>query len=97
MRDRYLAFIDRHDIAWELGMAALAVAFLVVGFAADDPTASPVLGTIETALTPVFVAEFVRRMSRAGRWRTECQGWAVNFNSTDLRGQSSVVASSARL
>jgi hypothetical protein len=23
LRDRYLAFIDRHDIAWELGMAAL--------------------------------------------------------------------------
>ena len=63
IRDRYLAFIDRHDIAWELGMAALAVAFLIVGFVADDPTASPILRTIETALTLVFVAEFTTRIA----------------------------------
>ena len=63
IRDGYLAFIDRHDIAWELGMAALAVAFLIVGFAADDPTASPILGTIENALTLVFVAEFTTRIA----------------------------------
>jgi voltage-gated potassium channel len=61
--DRYLAFIDRHDIIWELGMAVLAVAFLIVGFAADDPNASPLLGTIETALTVVFVAEFSTRFA----------------------------------
>jgi voltage-gated potassium channel len=73
IRDRYLSFIDRHDIAWELGMAALAVAFVMVGFAADDPNASPVLGTIETALTVVFVAEFTTRIAasydRAGYLR----------------------------
>jgi voltage-gated potassium channel len=63
LRDRYLAFVDRHDIAWELSMAALAVAFLVVGFASDDPNASPVLGTIETGLTVVFLAEFTTRIA----------------------------------
>src|SRR5580765_3292903 len=63
IRDRYLAFIDRHDIAWELGMAALAVAFLIVGFVADDPTVSPIFGTVETALTLVFVAEFTTRIA----------------------------------
>ena len=63
VRDRYLAFIDRHDIAWELGMAALAVAYLVVGLAADDPSASPILGVIETGLTVVFVIEFTTRVA----------------------------------
>jgi hypothetical protein len=38
-RGRYLAFIDRHDIAWELAMAVLAVAYVVVGFAAADAPA----------------------------------------------------------
>ena len=62
-RDRYLAFIERHDIAWELGMAVLAVLFLVVGFIADDPSASPAFGAAETALTVVFVAEFTTRIA----------------------------------
>jgi len=61
VRDKYLAFIARHDIAWELGMAVLAVVYLVVGFAGDDPAASPVLGTAENVLTGVFVAEFASR------------------------------------
>ena len=44
-------------------MAALAVAFLVVGFAADEPNASPVLSWIETGLTAVFLAEFTTRIA----------------------------------
>jgi voltage-gated potassium channel len=63
IRDRYLAFIDRHDIAWELGMAVLAVLFVVVGFIADDPGASPAYGIVETALTAVFLAEFGTRFA----------------------------------
>lgn len=63
IRDRYLAFIDRHDIAWELGMAAFAVLFLVFGFIADDPGASPAFGVAETALTAVFVVEFTTRIA----------------------------------
>jgi hypothetical protein len=39
-------------------MAAVALAFLVVGLAADDPNASPALGAIEAGLTVVFVIEF---------------------------------------
>jgi voltage-gated potassium channel len=63
IRDRYLPFIDCHDIAWELGMAALAVAFVIVGLAADDPSASPTLGAIEAGLTVVFVIEFTTRIA----------------------------------
>jgi voltage-gated potassium channel len=63
IRERYLAFIERHDIAWELGMAVLAVLFLVFGFMADDPAASPLFGAAETALTAVFVVEFATRFA----------------------------------
>ncbi len=46
MRDRFNAFVDRHDIAWELAMAFLAVVYVAVGVALDDASAppSPTLG-----------------------------------------------------
>lgn len=73
LRDRYLAFIERHDIVWELGMAVLAVLFLIFGFIADDPGASPAFGAAETTLTVVFVVEFATRFTasynRAGYLR----------------------------
>jgi voltage-gated potassium channel len=63
MRDRFNAFIDRHDIAWELAMAFLAVVYVAVGFALDDPSAplSPALEATETTLTAVFAMEFASR------------------------------------
>jgi voltage-gated potassium channel len=63
LRDRFLTFVGRHDIAWELTMAAFAVAFVVVGFAADDADARarPALDAAELALTLIFVAEFGSR------------------------------------
>jgi voltage-gated potassium channel len=42
-------------------MAMLAVAYLVVGFAGDDPNARPVLGMVETVVTVVFAVEFGSR------------------------------------
>jgi voltage-gated potassium channel len=56
-RATYLAFIDRHEIAWELTFALLAVAYVIVGFAEE----SPAINATETLLTFVFVAEFVSR------------------------------------
>jgi voltage-gated potassium channel len=58
-----LAFVSRHDIAWELGMAALAVAYVVIGFAADDagPASRQAVDVAESALTIVFAAEFGSR------------------------------------
>lgn len=50
MRDRYLAFIARHEAAWELVFAALAVVFVIVGFVDETPL---VFG-IELALTIVL-------------------------------------------
>ena len=66
MRDRFNEFIDRHDIAWELGMALLAVVYVAVGFALDDETfqsMAPTLAVLELGLTVVFAAEFVSRFA----------------------------------
>lgn len=65
MRDRYSAFIDRHDVAWELTMALLAVVYVAVGFALDDPavmTGAPTLEVAELVLTVVFAVEFGSRL-----------------------------------
>jgi voltage-gated potassium channel len=65
IRDRFTAFIDRHEIAWELGMGFLAVIYVAAGFALDDPAmvAQPLLPLLESALTVVFVTEFVSRFA----------------------------------
>jgi voltage-gated potassium channel len=73
LADRYNAFIERHEIAWELVMAALAVAFVVVGLrleAADDAgQVDPMLEALDDLLTVVFVGEFGTRFA-AARSRT---------------------------
>ena len=69
VRESYLAFIDRHEIAWELAFAFLAIAYVIVGFADETPA----ITVVEYALTLVFVAEFASRFaaahSRAGYLR----------------------------
>ena len=60
LRDGYQTFIARHEIAWELAFGALAVVYVVIGFAGDEADAAvkPVLSGLELAITAVFVAEF---------------------------------------
>jgi voltage-gated potassium channel len=72
MRDRLNAFVERHDVAWELSMALLAIVYVAVGFALDDPVfqpATPNLEAAELALTLVFLTEFASRFL-AARQRT---------------------------
>jgi voltage-gated potassium channel len=59
LRDRYLAFIARHEAAWELTFAALAVVYVVIGFVDESPSAQ----TIDLVLTAVFATEFVSRLA----------------------------------
>lgn len=66
IRDRYNSFVAEHEIAWELGMAMLAVAFVVVGFADETPE----INAAELALTATFVAEFASRFAAANDRRT---------------------------
>lgn len=65
LRDRYTAFIARHEAAWELAMAGLAVVFVVVGFVADDapPAARPSLELVDASLTVIFALEFASRFA----------------------------------
>jgi voltage-gated potassium channel len=64
MPQRFNSFIEHHEVAWELGMAMLAVVYVAVGFALDDhsfQSMAPVLEAIELGLTVVFAAEFLSR------------------------------------
>ncbi len=66
-RDRFNVFIERHEVAWELAMGALALIWVAVGFLIDE-LGSGVrtdLEMVETVLTAVFVAEFVSRLVAA--------------------------------
>jgi hypothetical protein len=59
IRDRFLGFIDRHEVAWELTFATLAIVYVIVGFVDE----SAVTTGIEATLTAVFVAEFTTRIA----------------------------------
>jgi voltage-gated potassium channel len=76
MRDRFNSFIDRHEIVWELAMGFLAVLYVAVGFAQDDPAASnsAVVRGLETALTAVFVVEFAARLAASRDRRAYLRG-----------------------
>ena len=64
MRDRFNAFVARHEIAWELAMAGLAVLYVAIGFAQDTTTTrDPALQLAEFVVNVVFVAEFAARIA----------------------------------
>ena len=82
MRDRFNEFIDRHDIAWELGMALLAVVYVAVGFALDDEafqSMAPTLEVFEVGLTVVFAAEFVSRFATSRTRSTYLRGHWIDL------------------
>ena len=75
LRDRYNAFIDRHEIAWELTFAALAIVYVIVGFA--SPETGVELAEVFLAnvlLTIVFAAEFGSRLLAAHERRAYLRG-----------------------
>jgi len=65
LRDRYNDFIDRHEVAWELTMAAFAIAYVLVGFVGDESQPSDAVLAVEYGLTAIFVAEFGTRFLAA--------------------------------
>jgi voltage-gated potassium channel len=76
MRDRYNAFISTHEVAWELVMAALAVAFIVVGFLAENEEADAAGQYLvaEWLLTGILAAEFVTRLAASRDRRAYLRG-----------------------
>src|SRR4029450_1229802 len=59
VRDRYNAFIERHEVAWELSFAMLALAFVATGFIEDVQW----LFYIDWTITAIFITEFTTRLA----------------------------------
>jgi voltage-gated potassium channel len=59
IRDRYNALIQRHEVAWELSFAMLALAFVATGFIEDVQW----LFYIDWTITAIFIAEFTTRLA----------------------------------
>lgn len=63
MRIAVHRFVERHEVAWELTFAALAIVFVVLGFVEPpDARSLDTIIAIEWALTGVFAAEFALRL-----------------------------------
>ncbi len=79
VRERFLSFVSRHEARWELGMAVLAIAFVVVGFLTEEPGASRIYGTVDVALTVVFIAEFGSRFLASFDRRSYLRGHWIDL------------------
>jgi voltage-gated potassium channel len=64
-RDRYNAFITRHEAAWELTFALIALFFVIIGVWPLDPATaeSPAVVGLEWGITALFAAEFASRLA----------------------------------
>lgn len=60
LRARYEAFVARHEVAWELGFAVLAIVFVVLG-ATESAVGEPA-HLLEWAISIIFFVEFVSRL-----------------------------------
>jgi voltage-gated potassium channel len=75
-------FVARHEVAWELGFAILAVAFVIVGVLEDQATGvqGQRLTILDLALNLVFLAEFsIRLWASADRRRYVRGHWIDAF------------------
>jgi len=62
MRARFNAFVERHEVAWELTMGFLAIVFVVVGYAGEgNGRDAAAMRAIDLGLTGIFVTEFAAR------------------------------------
>jgi voltage-gated potassium channel len=74
---RYAAFVARHEVAWELAFAGLAVLYVAVGFVGED-TDSQALLALEWTLTAIFAAEFGSRLLASADRRSYMRGHWVD-------------------
>ena len=67
LRAAYVAFIDSHEVEWELWMAGLAVASTLIGLATGllGGSLETILATAAWLVTAVFLAEFGSRLAAA--------------------------------
>lgn len=79
MKRQITAFIERHETAWELSMAVLAILFVWIGFASDDAASAGQLQAAELALTGLFAVEFGVRFWAAPSRRGYLQGHWIDL------------------
>jgi voltage-gated potassium channel len=80
-RERYGAFVERHEVAWELSFAGLAVVFVGLAFVPvlAGSAEESVVYALEWVITGIFVAEFASRL-----WAAESRGAYVRGHWIDL-------------
>jgi voltage-gated potassium channel len=80
-RERYGAFVERHEVAWEVSFAGLAVVFVGMAFVPVLPGSAgeSVVYVLEWGITGIFVAEFASRL-----WAAESRGAYVRGHWIDL-------------
>lgn len=79
IRDRVNSFVARHEVAWELGFAVLAIVFVMLGFVQSTPSNYEAIFAIEWTITIVFAAEFSIRLWAAGDRRRHFRAHAVDL------------------
>jgi voltage-gated potassium channel len=80
VRARFNAFVERHEVAWELTMGFLAVVFVVVGYAGDgNGRDATTMRAIDLGLTGVFVAEFAVRFGASFNRRAYLRGHWIDL------------------
>jgi len=81
VRTDYNRLIARHEVAWELSMAALAVIYVILGFAGDAAIgpASAWLSRIEAVVTGIFVLEFGTRFAASFDRRAYLRGHWIDL------------------
>jgi len=63
LRARLHRFVERHEVAWELGFGLLALVFVAMAFVEpSDPGVEAGIVVVEWAITAVFAVEFFGRL-----------------------------------
>ena len=75
------AFVQRHEVAWELSFAALAVVFVALAFVPAEPRSrdEAIVETAEWLITGAFVAEFGTRLWAAPDPRRYLRGHWIDL------------------
>jgi len=80
MKSRLNAFVERHEVAWELGFGALALVFVLLGFVEpSSPGELEFLIAAEWVITGIFAAEFFSRLWAAPDRRAHLRGHWVDL------------------
>jgi voltage-gated potassium channel len=81
IRRRYREFVDRHELGWELGFAALAVVFVAIAFVPFEPgsTTETAVIVLEWVITGIFIIEFSSRLWAAESRRGYLRGHWIDL------------------